>query len=122
MHSWHTRSFRHGAIHRISSNNPKEKHSSMLSMDGVIVSDYRADTISAMLDLPLSFGGRGALPHREQAFKWHYAYAGPRYQVIVMDTRTHRLYRSPSAFPGLLSPHGLIAQVAAAIREDVDVT
>ena len=85
-------------------------------------SDYRADTISAMLDLPLSFGGRGVLPHREQAFKWHYAYAGPRYQVIVMDTRTHRLYRSPSAFPGLLSPHGLIAQVAAAIREDVDVT
>jgi hypothetical protein len=84
--------------------------------------DQRVDIISAMLDLPLTFDGRGTLPHRKQAFKWHYTYAGPRYQVIVLDTRTHRLYRSPSTFPGLLSPQALKMQVASAIREDVDVT
>ncbi|HEX6479564.1 MAG TPA: hypothetical protein VF043_12025 [Ktedonobacteraceae bacterium] len=84
--------------------------------------DYRVNVISTMLDLPDSFNGRGTLPHREQAFKWHYTYTGPRYQVIVLDTRTHRLYRSPSAFPGLLSPQALKTQVAGTMREDVDVT
>jgi hypothetical protein len=85
-------------------------------------SDQRVGTISTMLDLANSFNGRGTLPHREQAFKWHYTYTGPRYQVIVLDTRTHRLYRSPSAFPGLLSPQALKTQVVGAIRKDVDVT
>lgn len=86
--------------------------------------DHKAATIAEMLDLPTSFDGRGVLPHREHAFKWYYTYSGPRYQVIVMDTRTHRLYRAPSAFPGLLSPQALKAQVASVIRKDkhVDVT
>ncbi len=85
-------------------------------------SDHSAATIAEMLDVPDSFDGRGVLPHREHAFKWHYTYAGSRYQVIVMDTRTHRLYRTPSAFPGLLSPEALKIQLAHAIRKDVDVT
>ena len=84
--------------------------------------DQRVDTISAMLDIPDTFDGRGTLPHRKQAFKWHYTYTGPHYQIIVVDTRTHRLYRSPSAFPGLLSSQALKTQVTSAIREDVDVT
>ena len=82
----------------------------------------QAETISTMLGLPDSFAGRGELPHVEQAFKWHYTYAGPRYLVIVMDTRTQRLYRSPGAFPGLLSPRALNTQVVAMTREDADVT
>ena len=84
--------------------------------------DDRAKTLSIGIGLPDTFAGRGELPQTEQAFDWHYRYAGSRYQVIVMDTRTQRLYRSPSAFPGLLSPHALETQVAAAIREDADVT
>jgi hypothetical protein len=84
--------------------------------------DWRIDTISTLLNLPTSFAGSGELPHAEQALKWHYTYAGPSYQIIVMDTRTYRLYRSPSAFPCLLSPQGLETQVTAAIREDVEVT
>lgn len=84
--------------------------------------DKRAKMLSTLIGLPDNFTGKGELSHAEQAFKWHYTYTGPRYQVIVMDTRTQRLYRTPGAFPGLLSPLALKAQVAAALREGVDVT
>ncbi len=84
--------------------------------------DDRVEIISRLLNLPASFAGRGVLPQLEQAFRWHYTYSGPRYHVIVMDTRTQRLYRSPGAFPGLLSPRALETQVTAAIRQDVEVT
>jgi hypothetical protein len=39
-----------------------------------------------------------------------------------MDSRTQRLYLTPHAFPGLLCPEALATQVAAAAREDAEVT
>jgi hypothetical protein len=80
------------------------------------------ETISDLIGVPASFGGSGELPRSELALQWNYTFIGPRYQLIVLDTRTHRLYRSPSEFPGLLSPEAMKRQVAAVVRRDVDVT
>ena len=80
------------------------------------------DTIAAIIGLPVSFNGRGELSHSERALHWNYTFAAPRYQVIVMDTRTHRYYRSPNEFPGLLAPDAIENQIVAAERKDADVT
>jgi hypothetical protein len=84
--------------------------------------DSRVSTLECIIDLPTSFEGSGQLPHSPSALQWHYTFSGPHYQVIVMDTRTQRLYRSPGEFPGLLSPAAMHTQVVAAVRKDVDVT
>src|SRR5439155_1806242 len=81
-----------------------------------------APTIDCLLGLPTAFGGSGELQRSEQALRWHYIFAGARFHIIVMDTRTQRIYRSPRDFPGLLSPGAIDRQVIAAARRDVDLT
>jgi hypothetical protein len=80
------------------------------------------DTIAEIIGLSVSFHGRGELSHSERALRWDYTFSAPRYQVIVMDTRTHRYYRSPNDFPGLLAPDAIENQIVAAERKDADVT
>ena len=80
------------------------------------------ETIAEILGLPASFGGRGTLPRGPRALRWNYTFAGPRYQLIVLDTRTERLYRSPTAFPALLAPGAMERQLVAARREDAEIT
>ena len=82
----------------------------------------QADIIARIIGLPDSFKGSGELTHSVQALRWNYAVPGSHHQVIVMDTRTQRLYRSPSDFPGLLAPDAIKRQIVAAEREDADVT
>jgi hypothetical protein len=85
-------------------------------------SDARVETIEEIIGLPKAFSGSGRLPHSPRALHWYHSYEGPRYQVILMDTRTQRLYRSPHEFPGLLSPEAMQTQVGSAVRENADVT
>ncbi len=85
-------------------------------------SDSQEDTIAEIIGLPVSFNGRGELSHSERALHWNYTFPAPRYQVIVMDTRTHRYYRSPNEFPGLLAPDAIESQIVSAERKDADVT
>jgi hypothetical protein len=84
--------------------------------------DRQTALIAQSIGLPDAFNGSGELQRSEQALRWHYTFSGPRYQVIVMDTRTQRTYQEPHAFPGLLSPGALATQVSAYVREDMDVT
>ncbi len=77
-------------------------------------------TIEPLLGLPQITVAPLSIP--PQALQWHYTYNGPRYQVVVMDTRTRRLYRSPDAFPGLLSPSAMENQLSPATRRDAEVT
>lgn len=85
-------------------------------------SDTKEEIITRALGLPTFFEGSGELPRTEQALRWHYTFSGPHYQLIVMDTRTQRLYRTPHEFPGLLAPDAIERQIVAATREDTDVT
>jgi hypothetical protein len=78
--------------------------------------------IEEIIGLPTSFDGSGELPYSERALHWHYAYTGPQYRVIVMDTRTQRYYRSPEEFPGLLSQKAMERQIVAPSHEEVPVT
>jgi hypothetical protein len=64
----------------------------------------------------------GELRLPQQALRWYYSYAAAYYQVIVLDTRNWRLYHTPGDFPGLLSPAAIQAQLAANVREEVDVS
>lgn len=84
--------------------------------------NQQEDTIAEIIGLPLSFEGSGELAHSARALRWYYTYSAPRYQLIVMDTRTQRLYRSPSEFPGLLAPDAIERQIVAAERKDAEVT
>jgi hypothetical protein len=83
--------------------------------------DTHMAVIEDAVGMPLGLEG-GELQLPRQALRWYYSYAAPRYQVVVMDTRTHRLYHSPDDFPGLLSPAAMHVQLAANVREDVDVS
>jgi hypothetical protein len=79
--------------------------------------------IEAFLGLPQTLSGSSRqLPIPVQALHWHYTYTGSNYQVIVMDTRTQRLYRSPDGFPGLLSPEAMHRQVASVAQRDAQVS
>ena len=80
------------------------------------------ETITNLIGVPASFAGSGELPHSEQTLHWNYTFSGPRYQLIVMDTRTHRLYRTPIEFPGLLSPQAMKQQIVAPLGRDAGVT
>ena len=84
--------------------------------------DAWTETIDELLGLPPAFSGTGELQHSPRSLHWYHTYEGPRYQVIVMDTRTQRLYRSPHAFPGLLSPYAIQVQVGSAARQVAEVT
>lgn len=85
-------------------------------------SDSRVETLEEILGLPTAFNGSGELPRSARALHWHHAYYGPHFQVILMDTRTQRLYRSPGGFPGLLSPSALRTQVISAAHAEAEVT
>jgi hypothetical protein len=85
-------------------------------------SDEHAATIAEVIGLPRPFEGSGELQRSGQSLQWHYSFSGLRYQVIVMDSRTRRIYLSPNEFPGLLSPEAIATQVVAFARKDVDVT
>lgn len=84
------------------------------------VADARVETIEEIIGLPKAFSGTGTLPRSSRALHWYHRYQGPRYQVILMDTRTRRLYRSPHDFPGLLSPEAMQEQVGSAVRQGQD--
>ena len=43
--------------------------------------------------------------------KWHFSIDGPRHRVLVLDTRTRRVYRSRYLPAGLLSPQALAEQI-----------
>src|SRR3989440_7881355 len=85
-------------------------------------SERQADHIAALIGLPAPFDGKGTLSSSAQALRWHYTYSGPRFQVIVLDTRTHRFYLAPDAFPALLSHQAVETQVVAQTHEDAEVT
>lgn len=85
-------------------------------------SDSRVEALEEILGLPTAFSGSGELPRSARALHWHHAYYGPRFQVILMDTRTQRLYRSPGEFPGLLSPSALHTQIISAAHAEAEVT
>jgi len=85
-------------------------------------SERQADHIAALIGLPAPFDGKGTLSSSAQALRWHYTYSGPRFQVIVLDTRTHRFYLAPDAFPALLSHQAVETQVVAQSHEDAEVT
>jgi hypothetical protein len=85
-------------------------------------SDSRVKTLECGIGMPSTFAGTGELQRSEQALRWHYAFSGPHYQIIIMDTRTQRIYHSLDEFPGLLCPSAMSTQVIAAARKDVDVT
>ena len=85
-------------------------------------SDDRVETIEENIGLPAAFSGSGELPRSPRALHWYHTYEGPRYQVILMDTRTQRFYRSRHDFPGLLSSDAVHRQVVGAAREDAEVT
>lgn len=84
-------------------------------------SSYAA-TIAECIGLPFPFDGSGQLARSEQALHWHYTLTCPCYRVIVLDTRTERIYPAPHAFPGLLSPDAIRAQVTEQASMDVEVT
>jgi hypothetical protein len=42
---------------------------------------------------------------------WHFTVDGPAHRVVVLDTRTRRVFRSRHQPPGLLSPEALAAQL-----------
>ena len=65
-------------------------------------SDASVEIIEEIIGLPTTFSGSGKLPRSPRALHWYHTYEGPRYQVILMDTRTQRFYRSPHDFPGLV--------------------
>jgi hypothetical protein len=81
--------------------------------------DRRVALIEEIIGLPASFDGSGTLQYSPRALHWHYTYTGARYHVIVMDTRTHRYYRSPEDFPGLLSHEAMHTQIS---KEEWPVT
>ncbi len=81
-----------------------------------------AEIIQQSIGIPLHFRGSGVLRIPEKSLYWHYQYQGPDYQIIVMDTRTQRFYRSENDFPGLLSPQAMQTQLLDVMRPDSQVT
>ncbi len=86
------------------------------------VSDANVAIIEELLGLPASFSGSGTLPRSARALHWYHTFDGPRYQVILMDSRTQRFYRSPHDFPGLLSHDAIHEQVVSTTRANAEVT
>ena len=93
------------------------------------VNQWRGDTLDArvaiieeLLGLPATFGGSGTLTRSSRALHWYHTFYGPRYQVILMDSRTQRFYRSPHDFPGLLSHDAIHEQVLSTSRPNAEVT
>lgn len=84
--------------------------------------DTNVELIEEIIGLPTAFSGSGELPRSPRALHWHHTYDGASYQIMLLDTRTQRLYRSPHDFPGLLSPAAMDRQITATARKDAEVT
>jgi hypothetical protein len=85
-------------------------------------SDACVAIIEELLGLPSTFSGSGPLPRSPHALHWYHTFDGPRYEVILMDSRTQRFYRSPHDFPGLLSHDAIHEQVLANSHANAEVT
>ncbi len=85
-------------------------------------SDTSMAIIEELLGLPATFSGSGTLPRSQRALHWYHTFDGPGYQVILMDSRTQRFYRSPHDFPGLLSHDAIHEQVLSNSRANAEVT
>src|SRR5207247_7842678 len=58
-----------------------------------------------------SFSGHGDLPVVSGSLTWSYGYAGERFQVIVLNSRTRRTFATDKSFPGLLSDAAIAGQL-----------
>jgi hypothetical protein len=59
----------------------------------------------------------------ERSLDWNYRLRGPKYEVIVLDTRTHRSFnRNNSGKPSLLIKSALIDQIAPVAPTGVELT
>jgi hypothetical protein len=67
--------------------------------------------IPAMTKLEKLFALNQPNPEPAPELKWHFSIDGPRHRVVVLDTRTRRVYRSRNLPPGLLSPEALKEQL-----------
>ncbi len=84
--------------------------------------DANVGIIEEIIGLPAAFNGSGELLRSPRALHWHHTYEGASYQLLLLDTRTRRVYRSPHDFPGLLSPAAMDMQITASARKDAEVT
>ena len=50
-------------------------------------------------------------PEKDPGVKWHFSVDGQRHRVVVLDTRSRRVFRSRYQPPGLLSPKALKEQL-----------
>jgi hypothetical protein len=76
-----------------------------------------AELIAEHLGVPDGFAGSGSLPRTERTLRWHFTIDTPCYRMIVLDSRTRRVYHDPKAAPGLLSDEAIAEQVVGAGRE-----
>ncbi len=79
--------------------------------------DADAELITKHLGVPDGFEGSGSLPRAECTLHWHFTVDTPCYRVIVLDSRTRRVYQEPKAAPGILSDEAMAEQVVGAGHE-----
>lgn len=63
--------------------------------------------------------------HNPEALTWHYVVTGPKYEVLVLDTRTQREFpgKNDFDFPGLLNAQAYDEQISNVPRDpDTEVT
>lgn len=73
--------------------------------------DADAQLIVEHLGVPDGFAGSGSLPRTARALRWHFTVDTPCYRMIVLDSRTRRVYHDPKAAPGLLCDEAIAEQV-----------
>lgn len=84
------------------------------SADAALLAEY--------LGLPYEFSGVGILPRGARALRWHFTVETPSYRMLVLDTRTRRIYDQPHAAPGLLSDEALEEQIGSPLPNDTRLT
>src|SRR5262249_4169720 len=75
--------------------------------------DVYAQLITEHLGVPDGFAGSGSLPYGERTLNWSFTVDTPCYRVIVLDSRTRRVYQEPKAAPGILSDAAIAEQVTS---------
>jgi hypothetical protein len=84
------------------------------SEDAALLEEYLA--------LPDDFPGRGTLPRGELALHWNFTVETPAYRMLVLDSRTRRVYDQPHAAPGLLSDEAMAEQIGDPASADARLT